>query len=47
MVFRVVITGLIRVGISVDSIVANWLLCYIQVATRLDIIVPKYWSAAS
>jgi hypothetical protein len=34
MVLRVVIKGFAQVGISVDSIVANWLLCYIRKAAR-------------
>jgi hypothetical protein len=47
MVLRVVVDGFTQVGISVYSIVANWLLCYIHKAARDCLFVSMCWSAAS
>ena len=47
MVLKVVIEGFTRAGMSAGSMVANWPLCYIHEATRLDLIVPVFGTAAS
>ena len=47
MVLKVVIKGFTQVGMSAGSMVAKWPPCYIHEATRLDLIIPIYGSAAS